>query len=69
MMVRLLNAFLLSPCSYRPGIVDVSFIRSALALASQEEEWEKFESSVSLAYTDASKTKIDCKKSSVDVVT
>lgn len=68
-MSQSLNPFLLFPCSYRPGILDVSFIRSELALGSQEEDWQKFESSVSLAYTDVSRTKIDCKKSAADVMT
>lgn len=68
-MIPFLNSLLLFPCSYRPGILDVSFIRSELAIGMQEEEWQKFESSVSLVYTDESKQKIDCKKSTADVVT
>ncbi|KAG7166445.1 Leukocyte receptor cluster member 8-like 1 [Homarus americanus] len=44
---------------YRPGSLEVSFIRSELALGTQE-EWQKFESGISLVYTDVSKTKIDC---------
>nr|XP_053636262.1 leukocyte receptor cluster member 8 homolog isoform X2 [Cherax quadricarinatus] len=52
---------------YRPGSLDVSFIKSELALGTQE-EWQKFESGVSLVYTDVSKTKIDCKKSTADVI-
>ncbi|KAG0728503.1 Leukocyte receptor cluster member 8 [Chionoecetes opilio] len=50
---------------YRPGSLEVSFIRSELALGTQE-EWQKFESTVSLAYTDTTKAKIDCKVSTAE---
>lgn len=63
--LKLISSFLF-PYSSRPGSLDVSFIRAELAL-STEEEWQKFEGGMSLAYTDVSKTKIDCKKSAVDV--
>ena len=63
--VHFLNFVFLFPYSYRPGSLDVSFIRSELALGTQE-EWQKFESAVSLVYTDATKTKIDCKQSSAE---
>lgn len=53
--------------SYRPGSLDVSFIRSELALGTQE-DWQKFESGVNLVYTDASKMRIDCKSSTADSV-
>lgn len=65
--MQLLNPLLLFPCSYRPGSLDVSFIKSELALGTQE-EWQKFESSISLVYTDVSKSKIDCKQSTADVI-
>lgn len=52
---------------YRPGSLDVSFIRSELALGTQE-DWQKFESAVNLVYTDTSKVRIDCKSSTADSV-
>lgn len=60
------NFVFLFPFSYRPSSVDVSFVRSELALGA-DEDWEKFESGLGLTYTDASKDKIDCKTSVVDV--